>query len=399
MKRTDTGTDVLFGLTQSAPDSNRLYSILLDARASSASENVYDIAEKILVDEKENAKNALEKLWALKKNMQAKDDTRTIDLLIDYYQTKIDVLRNKEEIIKKISRQSRDLLEEKRKKDTEIASIKQEIDDSDKELSRLNEKLARARTKEQELILIDSQLKKELSVNENDVISGLYEIIMSHERISADAAPTQQPAAAPAARPEAQPKSEEPATETPPAADPMKNAEQTAPIDLAEIKDEDTAREVEEIHALYQQLEKDEPELFPKSVVKTTRGVVIGEYYYDPQVYKNKRHYIFNSLYFMEQLTRAMETLRNRFDQTVYSEALQMVQDAYRRVSGNTNLHFEISTNEIINEKSLKDLWRNLKERTYADVISFANRLRGKISVLAANYRIMLKEQMERYAQ
>jgi len=396
MKRTDTGTDVLFGLTQSAPDSNRLYSILLDARASSASENVYDIAEKILVDEKENAKNALEKLWALKKNMQAQDDTRTIDLLIEYYQTKIDVLRNKEENIKKISRQSRDLLEEKRKKDSEIASIKQEIEDSDKELARLNEKLATARTKEQELILIDSQLKKELSVNENDVVSGLYEIIMSHERIGGDAAQTAQ---APAVQPEAQQKSEEPATETRPATDPMNNADQTAPIDLAEIKDEDTTREVEEIHALYQQLEKDEPELFPKSVVKTTRGVVIGEYYYDPRVYKNKRHYIFSSLYFMEQLTRAMETLRNRFDQTVYSEALQMVQDAYKRVSGNTNLHFEISTNEIINEKSLKDLWRNLKERTYADVISFCNRLRGKISVLAANYRVMLKEQMERYAQ
>ena len=110
--------------TGSTPDANKLYSILLDTRASSASDTMYDIVERILKNEKENSKSALEQLWSLKKNLDQGDEHSTIDLLINFYQEKMNVLRKKEEHIKKVSRDSRELLEEKRKRDSEIAMVK-----------------------------------------------------------------------------------------------------------------------------------------------------------------------------------------------------------------------------------------------------------------------------------
>ena len=52
----------------STVDGNRLYSILLDARASKVSENMFDVADSLLGNEKDNAKTALEQLWSLKRN-------------------------------------------------------------------------------------------------------------------------------------------------------------------------------------------------------------------------------------------------------------------------------------------------------------------------------------------
>ena len=98
------------GDTQSTPDANKLYSILLDTRASSVSETMYDIVERIFKNEKENSKSALEQLWSLKKNLEQEDEHSTIDLLLNFYQEKMNVLRKKEEHIKKVSRDSRELL-------------------------------------------------------------------------------------------------------------------------------------------------------------------------------------------------------------------------------------------------------------------------------------------------
>jgi hypothetical protein len=125
---------------------------------------------------------------------------------------------------------------------------------------------------------------------------------------------------------------------------------------------------------------------------------VIGEYFYDPKVYKNKREYVFNGLFFMEQLSKTAKILKERFTHAVHTDALQMIQDAYKRIPGNPHLHFEVSTNEIINEKSLKELWYALKRREYDDVLQFCRRLHAKISTLGKNYRVMLNEQIQRYS-
>jgi hypothetical protein len=415
--------DTMFTLSKSTPDSNKFYSILLDTRASTMSENMFDTAEKLLQGEKDNAKSALDHLWALKKNMQKQEEASTVDLLIEYYQNKIDILRNKEEHIKKISRDSRNLLEDKRNRDAEVATVKQEIADCSKELTGLASKLDKLKIKEQELTLIESQLKKELVVNENEIVNGLYEIIIANaneeqsqpdftDRIQA-APPMQQPV-------EQEPITAEAASET-------KNEAGASPVSAAEVVDKSPAQPVEnEIDdepgapevvddfaldidvdrqvkdetdfVLYK---RDDPGLlpvFPKSVVKTTAGRVVGEYYYDSKAYKNKRHYIFNSMFFLEQLGSALAALRNKpGDAAVHADLLQMIQDSYKRISENPSMHFEISTNEILNEKTMKGLWNYVKSKDFDEAGRFCKRLNAKIGALGTNYRAILKEQMSRY--
>ncbi|MBN1760551.1 MAG: hypothetical protein JW863_19640, partial [Chitinispirillaceae bacterium] len=180
MRRVERISESLFGIENSTVDPNKFYSILLDARAASVSENMCDIAEKLLAGEKENAKGALEHLWKLKKNLFSGKNA-TIDMLIAYYQEKMDVLRGKEEYLKKVSLDSRNLLEEKRKKDEEVATVKQQVADCTKELNELSRKLEKLRIKEQELELIEHQLNEELHRNENEIVNGLYEIILTQQ--------------------------------------------------------------------------------------------------------------------------------------------------------------------------------------------------------------------------
>jgi hypothetical protein len=135
---------------------------------------------------------------------------------------------------------------------------------------------------------------------------------------------------------------------------------------------------------------------FPKSVVKTTNGRVIGEYFYDARVYKNERHYIFNSKFFAERLCGDIKFLRQKFDQAVYSEVMQMINQAYKRVTENKMFHFEISTNEILNDRNLKTLWQSAKLRNIDEVEKFCSRLKAKIDALGNNYKAMLQEQMKR---
>lgn len=404
-------------IPDSSVDSNRLYSILLDARASSVSETMYDIAEKILGSEKENAKSALDRLWALKKNMDGQTDTATVDMLIGHYQRKLDIVRDREERIRTVSKDSRDLLEQKRKKNADIAAVKQEIEDCTREMERLTETLNKARTKEQELVLIENQLAKELSSNENEVVNGLYEIILAppveeekeEEAEVNESGGVTEPFAEGESKEEAAegegdvreqsvdqgnlPLEQEPSDELM-----LDELGEEAEGESAETTETDETP-VEDIHGLYRLVEKEDTDPFPKSVVKTTHGVVIGEYFYDPRVYKNERHYVFNSLFFMEHLATAVDRLAEEFQQRVFSEALQMIQDAYKRISGSPSLHLEVSTNEILNTNRLKELWLHLKNREYREVRSFCTRLHSKIRALGSNYRIMLKEQVQRLSQ
>lgn len=419
--------DTMFTLSKSTPDSNRFYSILLDTRASTMSENMYDIAEKLLQGEKDNAKNALEHLWSLKKNMQNQDEVNTIDLLIQYYQNKIDVLRNKEDHIKKVSRDSRGLLEDKRKRDAEVATIKQEIADCTNGLKDLNAKLEKLKIKEQELTLIEGQLKKELVVNENEIINGLYEIIIINsgdeplaappvefsDKLRPEGAgePTPVPAGsgaiegAPAPREKGDPMKDnnrlvgDETTEIP-ISIPLEN-EPNMPdvIDELDNKSAEKITKEETEYLVYKQQEPQMPSPYPKSVVKTTRGRVVGEYYYDAKVYKNKRHYIFNSKFFLEQLSQGILVLKTEGGETAYNELLQMIQDACKRISENPSMHFEIATNEILNDKTVKELWHTVKTKNLNDAVQFCKRLNAKIAALGANYRAILKEQMERYIE
>jgi hypothetical protein len=425
-------------LSKSTKDSNKFYSILLDARATTVSENTYDIAERLLRGETDNAKAALEHLWSLKKTMQQETgEATTIDMLIQYYQKKMDVVRTKEEFIKKISRDSRTLLEEKRMRDSEIATIKQEISDCTAEVQELSAKLEKLKVKEAELTLIDGQLRKELLVNENEIINGLYEIILSQqegenpvtaftEKLAgrAEEAVREESSVAEPPRDDVVAETsktiddtaELPGESAAPSAAPPLSVDQ--PFDNGEFdieKDKTSVMQLDKLAfagdagadaasddllTIYKEpLEPPEaPAPFPKSVVKTTKGRVIGEYYYDPKAFKNRRHYVFNSRFLLSQLSAGLGVLRNRSDQTLFTELLQMIQDAFKRISENQMMHFEVSTSEILNEKTLKELWQNMKSRNYVEAGGFCKRLNAKIAAMKSNYHAMLKEQMGRYA-
>jgi hypothetical protein len=445
MKRIEEISDNAVNLSKSTKDSNKFYSILLDARATTVSENTYDIAERLLRGETDNAKAALEHLWSLKKTMQQESgEATTIDMLIQYYQKKMDVVRTKEEFIKKISKDSRTLLEEKRMRDSEIATIKQEIGDCTAEVQELSAKLDKLKVKEQELTLIDTQLKKELLVNENEIINGLYEIILSQqEGENPVAAFTEKLASRAEEQIQDESAQEEPVQEKkqvkpsgaandtaelsedvaePPQSDQLSAAQPPETVDqpftgeeidlekaktsvmnldkIVSALDADLKSGADDLLTIYKEPTSppEVPPPFPKSVVKTTKGRVIGEYFYDPKAFKNKRHYVFNSRFFLSQLSSGLGILRDRSDQTLFTEMLQMIQDAFKRISENQMMHFEISTSEILNEKTLKELWQNMKSRNYAEAGGFCKRLNAKIAAMKSNYHAMLKEQMARYA-
>ena len=412
--------DTMFTLSKSTPDSNKFYSILLDTRASTLSENMFDTADKLLQGEKDNAKSALDHLWALKKNMQNQDEASTVDLLIQYYQNKIDILRNKEEYIKKISKDSRNLLEDKRKRDAEVATIKQEIADCSKELKNLAAKLDKLKIKEQELSLIESQLKKELVVNENEIVNGLYEIIIANageeqskqdfsEQIDAADEKSRQVESpiAPRGGPTKQGNCSSSVSVSAAASqDSPSNSDNNEQSFPEVIDDMDYHFSTEKSDAdekdfvLYKRDDPGLPPVFPKSVVKTTTGRVVGEYYYDAKVYKNKRHYLFNSAFFLEQLANSLAALKHSPEDTaIRGDLFQIIQDAYKRISENPSMHFEIATNEILNEKTLKDLWHSIKSKDFEEARRFCRRLNGKIGALGSNYRAILKEQMTRYLE
>jgi hypothetical protein len=418
--------DTMFTLSKSTPDSNKFYSILLDTRASTLSESMFDTAEKLLAGEKDNAKSALDHLWALKKNMQNQTEASTVDLLIQHYQNKIDILRSKEEHIKKISKDSRNLLEDKRKRDAEVATIKQEIADCTKEIKELGTKLDKLKIKEQELTLIEGQLKKELVVNENEIVNGLYEIILASSGAGESRPDFSDEIRLEDARPQ---RAVEPRAGAAPAeecAEPEECAD-SAPVEAAREEPADDGREesllpraaqpevIDDINddvsleksadaesdfVLYKRDDPGLPPVFPKSVVKTTVGRVVGEYYYDANVYKTKRHYIFNSKFFLEQLAHCLAALRNAPGSgDVLADLLQMIQDAYKRISETPSMHFEIATNEILNEKTLKTLWQTVKTKDFEEASRFCKRLNAKIAALGSNYRSILKEQMKRYQE
>ncbi len=391
--------DSVFGETGSTADGNKLYSILLDTRASAVSENMYDIAEKLTKNEKENSKFALEQLWALKKNLGDEDRNSTLSLLINFYQNKLDMIRNKEKDINSVGKDSRDLLEEKRKRDAELVAVKHEISDCATELEKLKKKVRELKTKEQELILIDTQLDKELGQNANKVVNGLYEIILSSHEEENENEELSYP--------------EEQAV-IGVADNGNENIDVKESVELSDTraihKDEFTKKtqhnlasnqNIKNIVAHQGEEEKSKAKIvppFPKSVVKTTRGVVIGEYFYDSKVYKNKRHYIFNSYFFYKSLTSAVEYLAQKFDQRTNADIIQMIQDAYKRISENSTLHFSVSTNEIVNNNALKEIWQKLVQREYNDILLYCNRLGAKLKALGKNFNILLIEQMNRYS-
>jgi len=386
-----TKTGKTAGAGSNVVDSNRFYSMLLDARAASVTENMHDIAEKLLKGEKDNSKLALDQLWTLKKTLSDESADEALEQIITYYQEKIDVLREREEAIRKVSRETRALIEEKRKKDEELAVVKSQIGGYTRDLQELNAKLDNLRRREDELTTVEKRLKEEIGVNEAQIVSGLSEIILSHPDDEKDGTEALELELIKQAAEEARNRAdaahaEEAKAKRESAPETLNNDDAAAPVPARAA----ARRDETQIH---------EPVVYPKSVVRMS-GKIIGEYYHDGNiVMKDARHYIYNSRFMAERLSVGMRATRARFSQDVYAEMIKIVDDAANRVRENRRFHFEVSTNEILNDKNLRQLSVDLKRRAWDDAERFAVRLSAKIEALGLNYEAMLQEQMERCSE
>ncbi len=337
-------------------DANRLYSMLLDSKASAAAGNVYEISESLLREEKENTKKALDKLWRLKKNLSEDEDNGTISIMIEYYQGKLDLIRKREQRISKISRDSREMLSEKRKRDSEMAKIHEELRDSKGELERLNKKIDKLKTKEQELKLVDMQLSRELASNTNEIINGLYEMLTSSGMDNED------------------------------------YSEEGDAGDTGENQDDSSEG---------QNLENSKGKIvvdIPRKVIKDSQGRVTGEYYVAPDSGKENSHYIYNSIFFLKILSRNISLLKKGYDEEVYNHTAAVLKGLRDKLNGSIpRLHFDVSTNEFLNIKTVNSIFDNLERRRYDDILYLLKKLKAKIKAMGGNYAEILREQLEKY--
>ncbi|OGJ94037.1 MAG: hypothetical protein A2248_11830 [Candidatus Raymondbacteria bacterium RIFOXYA2_FULL_49_16] len=71
-----------------------------------------------------------------------------------------------------------------------------------------------------------------------------------------------------------------------------------------------------------------------------------------------------------------------------------MASDIQNRITSRPNIYFEVSTNEILNINSLKELIDDLNAKALTNVATFCTRYMKKVEVLGQNYEKMLAEQL-----
>jgi hypothetical protein len=365
--------------TVSTADTDRYYAMRVDARASNMVDTVYDIAERLLAGEIESCRQTLEKLWALKNGAVADGLAIQLEELITCYQERLTALRGREERIRKLSGESRALLEERLQARSENVGVQQEIAEVSGQREELEARLARLRTRERELGLSEERLKKVLTGNEAEIITTLHDLMMAGSR----------PAAAPA-----------PAAPAPVMEAVVLGPRVSVPPGPATTIARATPRVVLTPVPAAAPASAAPPPAIPyaRSVVKTTNGRVLAEYYYDARVEKGLRHYIYNSRFLLEQLSAGVKKLREDYDRNNHADLLQMVQDANNRVVQSGNLHFEESTSNVVNGQSLQEVWRSLRKQQYGEVERFCSQLRASMELLGSAYYMLLIAQMDELA-
>jgi hypothetical protein len=311
--------------------------------ARDISGDVYEIAETLLTGEKLNAKEALQQLWNLKKGLDSKEGVKTVDMLIAFYQEKIDLLRTKENRIKESARESSKLLKEKSSHKIELAEIKSKSKILTAQLVETNIKLEIVQRREQELELLELKISKELAFNDSNVLNGLSEIILlNDDKI-------------------------------------ISNPESIVKKSSDKVEIPAPEKSIKQIST------------FPVSIVKNGKGEAVVVYYYDPS--SPTKQYICNSKYFNQKLKTLLPSLK-RHD--TVSAVTQMIRDIIRRSSGDRGrICFENSVNEIFNIDSLQKLMKDIVGSNESEVKLFLQKLDAKLTSLGDNYLEMLEEQFK----
>ncbi len=374
-------TNKTVATTESVAHSDDYYSLHVDARDSTVGDSLYDIAEKLLIGEMENARQSLERLWALKKTTQSGAGDTVVTRLIEYYERKLNALRAREQRVRQVSENSRALIELKRRSEGQLTDLKQTIGVCTQQMEELAERLDKLRRQERELDESAVTAGRELEESEQEVLGALLEIITVKETKQHDEAAEQAQKQAVASETESS-HEEKAQTPKPDGGARTRSAPQTVP--------EQTQPGIAPIGFI------GEPGIYAKSVVKTTGGRVLGEYYYEPAVDKSLRHYVYNSRFLLEQLSLGLEMLRSDYDHEDHVELAHMLQDVRQRVAQFPNLHYETATEDIVNGDGLQVTHEQLKNRQFDAVSEFCGRLQAKLDTLGPSHRRLLRTQMDR---
>jgi hypothetical protein len=162
------------GLVKPKLQDNRIFHALTTAYENNQQQEIYGATENIVRREKELCELALADL----KRLSGKSDhDGTLKLVLDHYQQRLDVAKEKEEKITNLSEDSRKMMEEYKKRTQELADVKRTLMESQtklRDLAKTTEKLIK---KEEELRFIETNLRSELDKNKRNLINGLYEIV------------------------------------------------------------------------------------------------------------------------------------------------------------------------------------------------------------------------------
>ncbi|HKP97729.1 MAG TPA: hypothetical protein VJ385_18460 [Fibrobacteria bacterium] len=423
------------GLVKPKLQDNKIFHALTTAYENNQQQEIYGATENIVRREKELCEMAL---GDLKKLAGGKSDPDgTLKLVMDHYQQRLSVAREKEEKINHLSEDSRKMMEEYKKRTQELADVKRNLMESQSKLRELAKTTEKLLKKEEELRFIETNLRTELDKNKRDIINGLYEIVTDLSDQAPEAAPAApagpparpEPVAVRPAAPPVQPIQERPVAEkiVPPSPGPMlqepqakeparsfteglfrKAANPLAPeesifgkalppsAEAVWTRDKvlgsgpafpigQAAAPVPSPNGLRDgglvdkaaRLKMFEPgkSLCNKSMVKTPEGEVISEYFYSPLHPKEGRHYIFNSLYAVWSLL----SLKAR-DEDAFQERVETVfTDLLSRLEHSQNIHLESFLSEEINKEVLARVLATPRGGRSALIDSLAARLLSRI--------------------
>ena len=414
------------GLVKPKLQDNKIFHALTTAYENNQQQEIYGATENIVRREKELCELALADLRRLSGGKT--DPDATLKLVMDHYEQRLGVAREKEEKINHLSEDSRKMMEEYKKRTQELADVKRTLMESQsklRELAKTTEKLIK---KEEELRFIETNLRSELDKNKRNIINGLYEIVTDFSEnaepaVEAKPVPPSPPVPVPEAilpKPPEQPVMEKPVLPAIPEA-PKESArpfteglfrKQGAPLGGEGIFGKPLGIPNESVWnrdkvlgggAGFQiggpaipapvvspnaptsgglvdkaaRLKMFEPgkSLCSKSMVKTPEGEVISEYFYSPLHPKESRQYIFNSLYAVWSLL----SLKTR-DEEAFQERVETVfTDLLSRLEHGQNIHLESFLSEEINKETLARLLAAPRPERPAVFEGIANRLLNRI--------------------
>lgn len=415
------------GLVKPKLQDNKIFHALTSAYENNQQQEIYGATENIVRREKEMCEMAIADLKKLAEGKGESD--ATLKLIMEHYQSRLAVAKEKEEKINHLSEDSRKMTEEYKKKTQELADVKRNLMESQgklRELAKSTEKLIK---REEELRFIESNLRSELDKNKRNIINGLYEVVADLPEavappVPAPAKPPVPPVPPPpAAAPETEPRftlglpearedkrpfleglfrpaqenslfgnagseapkenvwtrddavnpspifqSVEPVQSAVPSPNAMPVA--SAPTTPLILKPGDLQEK-----AIRLKMFEPGKTLCAKSMVKTADGEVISEYFYTPSQVKEGRHYIFNTLFALSSLL----TLKAKDEESFLDRVETIFTDLLSRLEHSQNIHLESFIGQEMNRDVLDRLLSHPRRERTAFFDQMAARVLARI--------------------